>query len=327
MSYSFYQWLLFFFIYCFVGWIWECSYVSIRTRKLTNRGFMRGPFLPIYGSGAIVMLIVGLPLRSQPVLMFFAGLVCASTLEFFTGEAMERLFKVKYWDYSECFLNIRGHICFKASMAWGVFTLLMNYFVHKPIEKAVLEIPANILQLVVTILLIYFVADYTLAFKTALDLRDVIIAMEKFKDELDRMEKRLDVAIAFAEDAKEQTKENIVTSIETNKEEVKRKLEERMDVLEIKIQTAKEKLASVESNIMAEELTEKREEFIAKRDEFLAQISEIKVTNATMRTRLCESASRRGAMFRNMIRNNPVSSKAFMENIEEIKNRVEQYKK
>lgn len=331
MSYTFYQWLLFFFIYCFIGWIWECSYVSIRTKKLTNRGFMRGPFLPIYGSGAIVMLIVGLPLKGQPVLMFFAGLICASILEFCTGEAMERLFKVKYWDYSGCFLNVRGHICFKASMAWGVFTILMNYFVHKPIEKMVLGIPANILQIFVTALLIYFVADYSLAFKTAMDLRDVIIAIEKFREELDRMEKRLDVAIAFAEDSREQKTQELIIQFENNKEEVKQKLEERMNVLENKIEVAREKLSAMEFvaelEIKKEEMSLKAEEFAAKRDEFLAQLSEIRVSNATMRARLRESAQRRGVMYRNMIRNNPLSSHKFKDALEEIKTRVDEYKR
>ena len=331
MSYTFYQWLLFFFIYCFIGWIWECSYVSIRTRKLTNRGFMRGPFLPIYGSGAIVMLIVGLPLKSQPVLMFFAGLICASTLEFCTGEAMERLFKVKYWDYSKCFLNIRGHICFKASMAWGIFTILMNYFVHKPIEKVVLGIPFDVLQILVTALLIYFVADYSLAFKTAMDLRDVIITIEKFKEELDRMEKRLDVAIAFAEDSREQKTQELITQFENNKEEVKQKLEERMNALETKIEVAREKLSATEFvaelESKKEEMAQKAEEFATKREEFLAQLSEIRVSNATMKARLKESAQRRGVMYRNMIRNNPLTSHKFKDALEEIKTRVDEYKK
>ncbi len=305
--------------------------MSIRTKKLTNRGFMRGPFLPIYGSGAIVMLIVGLPLKGQPVLMFFAGLICASILEFCTGEAMERLFKVKYWDYSGCFLNVRGHICFKASMAWGVFTILMNYFVHKPIEKMVLGIPYNILQIFVTALLIYFVADYSLAFKTAMDLRDVIIAIEKFREELDRMEKRLDVAIAFAEDSREQKTQELITQFENNKEEVKQKLEERMNALENKIEVAREKLSAMEFvaelEIKKEEMSLKAEEFAAKRDEFLTQLSEIRVSNATMRARLRESAQRRGVMYRNMIRNNPLSSHKFKDALEEIKTRVDEYKR
>ncbi len=64
--YTFIQWLFFFYFYCFFGWIFESTYVSICKRKFVNRGFMRGPFLPIYGSGAIMMLVVSMPFSGQP---------------------------------------------------------------------------------------------------------------------------------------------------------------------------------------------------------------------------------------------------------------------
>lgn len=315
MSYSVSQWLLFFFIYCFIGWVYESIYVSIKNRKLTNRGFMRGPFLPIYGSGAIVMLWVGLPLKGQPVLMFFAGLISASTLEFATGAVMERLFRVRYWDYSKCFLNIKGHVCLKASLAWGTFTLLLNYFIHRPVEKAVFTLSDTGLQTITLILLIYFVADFSLAFKTALDLRDVIIALEKFKDELERMEKRLDVAIAFAQNSSEQAVEAVAARMENNK----RRLEERMDMIEERIDIAKEKLMSMDDIIAADiEKTKK---------ELLEQITEIRVSNAIMRNRLKESAKRRGVLYRNMVRNNHLYTGRFMDSLEEIIKRVDEFKK
>ena len=328
MSYSLDQWLIFFYIYCFIGWIWECSYVSIRTKKLTNRGFMRGPVLPIYGSGAILMVLVGMPLIDHPVAMFFAGLVCASTLEYFTGDIMQRLFKVRYWDYSKCFLNLKGHICLKASLAWGVFTILMNYFAHKPIERMVLSVSENILHVVVLVFTIAFVADYSLAFKTAMDLRDVIIAMDKFKEELDRMEKRLDVAIAFAEDSRHQATEAFVAKVEDNTAKAKLRMEERMIELENKVEEAKKKLSESklvdEINNLKEEYNENLEQ---KRLELLEQISEIKLANAVMRNRLQESAKRRGALYRHMVRNNPLTSERFDEILEEIKIRVNEHKK
>ena len=67
-SYTITQWLFFFYFYCFIGWCFESAYVSIKSRKLTNRGFMRGPFLPIYGSGAIMMLVVSMPFQDSLIL-------------------------------------------------------------------------------------------------------------------------------------------------------------------------------------------------------------------------------------------------------------------
>lgn len=293
MGYLADQWVFFFFCYSFCGWIWECCYVSIRTKKLTNRGFVRGPVLPIYGSGAVLMVAVGLPLMDHPVIMFFAGMICASILEYFTGDVMYKLFKVRYWDYSECFLNVNGHICLKASICWGFFTLGTNYYLHKPVEKLVLNIPGNWLDIIVMLMVIAFVADYSLAFRAALDLRDVIIAYEQFKEELERMEKRMDVAIAFAED---------------DKNRAKLMLTERLEAMENKFEEA------LSANISPET-----------KEKLVEQINEYKKKSMLMKARLDELNKKRNAMMRNMIRNNPLSSEKFAEALEEIKKRATEY--
>ena len=81
MIYTFSAWLFFFYFYCFLGWVWETCYVSVLKAKWVNRGFMRGPFLPIYGSGAIVVLIFTLPFRTNPGLVFEGGMVISTILE------------------------------------------------------------------------------------------------------------------------------------------------------------------------------------------------------------------------------------------------------
>ena len=84
-SYTVTQWLFFFYIYCFAGWCIESAYVSFMEKKLTNRGFMRGPFLPLYGSGAIMMLVVSMPFRGRIILTYLAGCVGATVLEYVTA--------------------------------------------------------------------------------------------------------------------------------------------------------------------------------------------------------------------------------------------------
>ena len=128
------QWLFFFYFYCFFGWCFESTYVSLKSRKLVNRGFCRGPFLPLYGSGAIMMLVVSMPFQDNLVLVYIAGCIGATVLEYVTGVTMEALFKVRYWDYSKNKFNFQGHICLGASLAWGGLTILMTEFIHKPIE-------------------------------------------------------------------------------------------------------------------------------------------------------------------------------------------------
>ena len=111
------QWLFFFYFYCFFGWCFESTYVSLKSRKLVNRGFCRGPFLPLYGSGAIMMLVVSMPFQDNLVLVYIAGCIGATVLEYVTGVTMEALFKVRYWDYSKNKFNFQGHICLGSSLA------------------------------------------------------------------------------------------------------------------------------------------------------------------------------------------------------------------
>ena len=144
-SYTIIQWLFFFYFYCFFGWCFESCYVSLKSKRWVNRGFMKGPFLPLYGSGAILLLVVSKPFIGHWWAVYIAGCIGATILEYFTGVAMEALFKVRYWDYSNQPFNFQGHICLGCSLAWGGLTLLMNYVIHKPVEKLVLAIPDNIL--------------------------------------------------------------------------------------------------------------------------------------------------------------------------------------
>lgn len=198
------QWLFFFYLYCFLGWCFESAYVSLKSKKLVNRGFMRGPFLPLYGSGAVMMLVVSAPFRDNLLLTYLAGVVGATALEYVTGVTMEALFKVRYWDYSNQRFNYKGHICLSSSVAWGFLTILMTRVIHRPIEQLALTIPAVVLSGVTAVLTIYIVADFTLSFKAAMELRDILVKMQKIKEEVERLQRRLDVIIAFSNAEKEQ---------------------------------------------------------------------------------------------------------------------------
>lgn len=205
--YKAFQWLFFFYLYCFLGWCFESAYVSLKSKKLVNRGFMRGPFLPLYGSGAIMMLIVSMPFQENIFLTYIAGVIGATALEYVTGVTMEALFKVRYWDYSDQPFNFQGHICLSSSLAWGFLTILMTKVIHRPVEQFVLSIPGEVLFPVTMFLTIYIVADFTLSFKAAMELRDILIRMQRLKEEVERLQRRLDVIIAFNNAEKEQRRQ------------------------------------------------------------------------------------------------------------------------
>ncbi|MBR1853262.1 MAG: hypothetical protein IJ794_09005 [Lachnospiraceae bacterium] len=213
-QYSIEQWVFFFYLYCLFGWCFESSYVSLKTGHFVNRGFMRGPFLPIYGSGAIMMLVVSAPFSNMQVpgryvLIYVAGCIGATVLEYVTGVVMEALFKVRYWDYSNKPFNFQGHICLSSTLAWGALTVLVTEYLHKPFERFVLGIPDTLLSVCTVALTAVISADFVLSFKAALDLRDVLVRMEKVREEMAHMQKRLDVLIALTGEELEKYRDEV----------------------------------------------------------------------------------------------------------------------
>lgn len=238
LQYSAIQWLFFFYFYCFFGWCFESTYVSICKRKLVNRGFMKGPFLPLYGSGAIMMLVVSAPFRDNIVLTFLAGVVGATILEYVTGLVMETIFKVRYWDYSGQFLNFQGRICLTSSLAWGGLTILMTRVVHQYVERVMLWIPSELLTVFVIALTAYITADFALAFKEAIDLRDMLMKAEQLKEEVAHLQKRLDVVIAVTVEDLRNKKEEFREELELYIEDTKLDAAAKKEVIEKKLRTA-----------------------------------------------------------------------------------------
>lgn len=295
--YTIIQWIFFFYIYCFAGWCFESAYVSIRTRKLTNRGFMRGPFLPIYGSGAIMMLVVSMPFRDNLVLTYIAGCIGATVLEYVTGITMEALFKVRYWDYSKNKFNFQGHICLGSTLAWGILTILMTEFVHVPVEKFVLSIPLQVLTVITLVLTVGIAADFALSFKAAIDLRNILMKMEQAKEELVHIQKRLDVIIALTSEDMANRKNEFTESMT----DLKNGIESKLESLKNAVQTRpSEYLESVK-----EELLELKTRY---------------AVNLEIRNRL---GRLKDFFQRDMLRSNPtMTSVKFKEALEELKQKA-----
>lgn len=195
-SYHLTQWVLFFFFYSFVGWVWESCYVSARKHRWVNRGFMHGPMLPIYGSGALVVLISTIGVRENILLIFLFGMTAATLLEYATGAVMERLFHVRYWDYSNQKFNLHGYICVTSSLCWGCFSVLLVRVIHVPVENAVLKFPLMAADGIALVLAVAATADLTQSFNEAMDLKRILMQLEESKAQIHRLEERLKAASA-----------------------------------------------------------------------------------------------------------------------------------
>ena len=125
------EYVLFFFFYSVIGWISEVIYCYIKDKKWTNRGFLFGPICPIYGTGALSMLICLTWCKKWPVVVFFLGIIVCDIVEYFTSFAMEKLFDKKWWDYSKKKFNLNGRICLEHSCYWGIFSVALIYLIHQ----------------------------------------------------------------------------------------------------------------------------------------------------------------------------------------------------
>lgn len=198
-TYAWYHWITFFFLYCFFGWIFESTYVSLKSGRFVNRGFLRLPMLPLYGTGAVMMLWVSLPVKNNLFLVYLSGVIAATILEYVTGYVMERLFKVKYWDYSNQKFNLHGYICLTSSIAWGFLTILMTEVLHKPVERLVLGMNPVVEFAFIGITGAMFTADAIQSTREALNLARLLEAMTKMRAELEELQ--VQIALMKAEAA------------------------------------------------------------------------------------------------------------------------------
>ncbi|MFR4440411.1 MAG: putative ABC transporter permease [Hungatella sp.] len=237
MTYTWYQWILFFFIYCFFGWIFESAYVSLRQHHFVNRGFLRLPMLPLYGTGAVMMLWVSLPVRDNLFLVYVAGVVAATALEYVTGWCMERLFKMKYWDYSNQRFQLHGYICLSSSIAWGFLTIFLTEVIHNPVEHLVLSIPFRADMAIILIVGSLFIADTIQSVKAALDLGKTLEAITRIRGEVEELQTRLEELKSAAEtqtaELREQAellatglKENAAQKLAEFQEDINQRLED-----------------------------------------------------------------------------------------------------
>ncbi|MCI6631244.1 MAG: putative ABC transporter permease [Lachnospiraceae bacterium] len=119
-----------FIIYSVLGWFVESIYMSFCNRRITNRGFAKGPFCPIYGFGGVVGYLILHPLAGSYVKLYFAGAILATVFEFLVGKLMVKLFGELWWDYNDKPCNYKGIICLESTIAWGFYAVIIICFLN-----------------------------------------------------------------------------------------------------------------------------------------------------------------------------------------------------
>ena len=157
-------WFLWLMIYSVIGWVYESTICSIGQRKLINRGFLNGPYCPIYGTGAVLVLLV-LGRIQNPVLLFFAGAVLTCSLEYLTSWLMEKLFHARWWDYSKRKFNIGGRVCLIGAIVFGAFSVVLILVLHPFIKSLTDRLTAPALNIICAMLFVGIVSDLIVTVK------------------------------------------------------------------------------------------------------------------------------------------------------------------
>lgn len=214
--YTFTEILAFFFIYAFLGWCMEVSYAVLDKGKFCNRGFLNGPICPIYGFGMVTILLLVTPVQDKLFLLFMFSMILTTLIEFITGFALEKIFRAKWWDYSDLPFNIKGYVCLKFSVYWGIACTFVIRIIHSLIY-ALVQITPNLLMIILlAVFTILMLSDSIVTICTILKLKKRLKLMNKLAKEMKIVSNNLGEKIS----------EKVLDAKERN-EEIKDKLEEK----------------------------------------------------------------------------------------------------
>ena len=179
MIYSLAKYFLLFILYSFIGWCIEVVYTFCTTKKLVDRGFLIGPLCPIYGCGCLLILVLLQKYQNDPIILFVMSVVVCSILEYFTSYIMEKLFKARWWDYSDKKFNINGRICLENLIAFGGLSLLVIYIINPFFVKCLGFFSVLVLEIIAIVIFVILLSDMVVSFKVISGFKDIAKSIKK----------------------------------------------------------------------------------------------------------------------------------------------------
>ena len=262
MPQNFYELVWIFIIYAFIGWCTEVSYAALDTGKFVNRGFLNGPYCPIYGCGVVIVVAILTPLKENLLILFAGSFLLTSVLEYITGYILEKVFHNKWWDYSDKPFNIKGYVCLKFSIYWGLACTFIMDIIHPIIYAAIRFIPFVLGVVLLSIIMCVFAADCIITVTTILKFNKRLKVMDEMAASIHRL----------SDEIGENIYENVTDVIEKSEKFQKTHVELMDKISETKEniyglpQTAKDKLAET-TGAAKDKLAEKAENYAASREE------------------------------------------------------------
>ncbi|MBE6160807.1 MAG: hypothetical protein E7158_01110 [Firmicutes bacterium] len=170
---------LLFIIYSFLGWFLEVTCKSIENKRLINRGFLIGPWCPIYGWGCILIIFLLTKFSENFFALFCMSIIICSVLEYFTSYIMEKIFKARWWDYSRWKYNINGRICLETMIPFGILGSLVVYYLHPFILSIINRMSNQTISTLSLILIAFFIMDNLVSYHIMFRLKIPKLKVEK----------------------------------------------------------------------------------------------------------------------------------------------------
>ena len=190
--YHFMYYFLIFIIYSILGWLMETCLCSFKQKKIVNRGFLIGPYCPIYGWGALIIILTLTKYKNDPFIIFGMALLICSILEYFTSWLMEKFFNARWWDYSTQKFNLEGRICLKNSILFGLGGVLVLLVFQPIIENLLSYVPRPFIFFISSFILIIYIIDNICSFVIIKKMRLVVNKVRSdISDEIGRRVKEI----------------------------------------------------------------------------------------------------------------------------------------
>ena len=182
---------LLFMIYAVAGWIMEVTCKLIQYKRFINRGFLIGPYCPIYGYGALLITFLLGRYKYDALVLFVMAIVVCGTLEYLTSLVMEKMFKARWWDYSKRKFNINGRICLETLLPFGIMGCLILYIVNPAFLNIYEKMPNIALHIICGILLAVYITDNIISGKIISNLKEISVSVKDNTEEISKKVKKI----------------------------------------------------------------------------------------------------------------------------------------
>ncbi len=227
MPQNIYQAVWIFIIYAFLGWCSEVAFAAVNKGKFVNRGFLNGPVCPIYGVGMLIVVLCLWNLRDRPLLLFLGSALLTTALEFVTGFVLERFFHDKWWDYSDMPFNIKGYVCLKFTILWGLAASFIIGAIHRFIYMLIEKTPFVLGVILLAVFSAAFIADFTVTLTALVKLPKKLKAMAEAERALRAVSDKIGENISDTTIAAKEKGEALAEENKPRLEELKAEYEKR----------------------------------------------------------------------------------------------------